>query len=191
MSSRLAQLAGDRSGERSDALVAEAVADLSTAMEELRVADEELRQQNEELVAARQSVDEEQPPSSLAAGPLRILLVEDHADTAFTISQLLRHVGHDVVLAQSIAGALERAGSEPFDLLISDLGLPDGSGWELMSKLREQTGIQGIAYSGYGTQDDIRRSREAGFARHLTKPVTLDQILDAIGQLSFQESAPG
>ena len=78
-----------------------------------------------------------------------------------------------VETAGDVATALELAGRHPFDLLISDLGLPDGSGHDLMRELRSRGHtFPGIALSGYGQEEDILRSREAGFAAHLTKPVS-------------------
>lgn len=107
--------------------------------------------------------------------PLRILLVEDHADTAEAMADLLRLSGHQVTVAGSVGEALaaaEAAGNGGgFDLVVSDLGLPDGSGQDLMRELVRRHGLKGIALSGYGMEDDVQRSHEAGFARHLTKPV--------------------
>lgn len=102
----------------------------------------------------------------------RVLLVEDHPDTAKIMTLLLRSYGFHVRAAASAAAALklvEEAG--PFDLLISDIGLPDGNGVDLFRRIRQCQQIIGIALSGYGMEEDIRRSREAGFAAHLTKPV--------------------
>jgi PAS domain S-box-containing protein len=114
------------------------------------------------------------------ARPLRLLLVEDHADTAKTLARLLRLDGLDVRCAHTVAGAVELAGSEPFDVVVSDLGLPDGSGHDLMRRLRRDRAVPGIAMSGYGMEDDLRQSRDAGFAEHLVKPVNLPQLREAI-----------
>lgn len=121
--------------------------------------------------------------------PLNILLVEDHADTLRILSRSLRRIGCGVVTASSIAGALEEAAKAReegarIDLLLSDVGLPDGDGRDLMRQLRERDGgLQGIAVSGYGMEDDIARSRAAGFASHLTKPVRIEEIQRAIAEL--------
>ncbi|MFL6290566.1 MAG: ATP-binding protein [Thermoanaerobaculia bacterium] len=114
---------------------------------------------------------------------LRLLLVEDHADTAAAMADLLGTLGHEVTVAGSVAGAREAAqGRElELDLVISDLGLPDGSGLDLMPELAAH-GLRGIALSGYGMDEDIQRSREAGFTSHLTKPVTLQMLQEAILQ---------
>jgi PAS domain S-box-containing protein len=106
----------------------------------------------------------------------RILLVEDHEDTAMIMSSVLRHQGHVVRRAATVAGALQAAQAEPFDLIISDIGLPDGSGLDLMRQLRLRQPVRGIALSGFGMEDDIRRSRDAGFDEHLTKPVSLEVL---------------
>jgi PAS domain S-box-containing protein len=106
----------------------------------------------------------------------RILLVEDHEDTAMIMSTVLRHQGHVVRRAASVAAALQAAQAEPFDLVISDIGLPDGSGLDLMRQLRLRQPVRGIALSGFGMEDDVRRSRDAGFDEHLTKPVSLEVL---------------
>jgi len=108
---------------------------------------------------------------------LHILVVEDHADTARIMRRLLTREGHNVEVAGDVATALQLAGMRHFDLLISDLGLPDGSGLDLIRALRQrQQQLPAIALSGYGQEQDIRSTREAGFAAHLTKPVNLDRL---------------
>ena len=113
---------------------------------------------------------------------LRILLVEDHADTAEAMADLLSLMGHQVTTAGTVAAALETVRRERFDLLLSDLGLPDGSGLDVMREISHNGGIPGIALSGYGMEDDVLRSHEAGFSKHLTKPVTLPALEAAIRQ---------
>lgn len=115
---------------------------------------------------------------------LKVLLVEDHHDTAAVMSRLLKTLGHDVCIAGSIAAALELAQRQPFDLVLSDLGLPDGSGLDLMRQLKQTFGLRGVAISGYGTEDDILRAQEAGFIAHLTKPVNFQQVLAVLNQFS-------
>ena len=116
-----------------------------------------------------------------------MLLVEDHADTAMVMARLLRSCRCNVRTAGSVHAGLEAAGLGAFDLLISDLGLPDGSGLDLITRLR-QSGAGGsfkaIALSGYGMEDDLRRSREAGFDAHLTKPIGFDALEAAIARLT-------
>jgi PAS domain S-box-containing protein len=121
------------------------------------------------------------PPEKTPGAPLDLLLVEDHADTAEAMADLLRSLGHRVTVAGSLAAAraaAEAAGGA-FDLVVSDLGLPDGSGLDLMRELSGRYGLKGVALSGYGMEEDVRRSHEAGFSKHLTKPVSL-QALKAV-----------
>lgn len=118
-----------------------------------------------------------------AGRALRILLVEDHGDTRRVLARLLRNAGHAVEAAEHAAAALELFARQPFDLLISDLGLPDESGLELMRKLRAaKPGLTGICLSGYGMEDDREACRAAGFSEHLTKPVDRQRLLAAIAR---------
>jgi PAS domain S-box-containing protein len=114
---------------------------------------------------------------------VEILFVEDHEDTALMLGRILRNAGFVVTHANSIAEARERTATKRFDLLISDLGLPDGSGLELMKGLRAQ-GIKAIALSGFGTDEDVAASAAAGFAAHLTKPVDWDRLRSEIEKLT-------
>jgi two-component system CheB/CheR fusion protein len=125
-------------------------------------------------------VESESRPG-VAARPRSILLVEDHADTAEAMADILRERGHRVIVAGSLAAALAAAdeGSR-IDLVVSDLGLPDGSGLSLMRELKDRYGLPGIAISGYGMEEDRRQSAAAGFSAHLTKPITVDRLLDEI-----------
>jgi len=122
--------------------------------------------------------------SPAAARVLRILLVEDHADTAKVMRRLLAHKGHTVEIAPNVASALQLAAKQPFDLLLSDLGLPDGSGLDLMIALRAKgLKMPGIALSGYGQEGDIEQSRKAGFAAHMVKPVSLPLLEETIAKI--------
>ncbi len=100
------------------------------------------------------------------------------------MSQLLRDYRYDVATVASVRDALDTAAARHFDLVISDIGLPDGSGLELMSQLRRLYHLKGIALSGYGMEEDIRRSHEAGFAAHLVKPVDFETLREAIHKAS-------
>lgn len=116
-------------------------------------------------------------PAAAPAGPgLRLLLVEDHASTLQTLRRLLARDGHEVTAAGTVAEALSAAAAHPFDLVISDLGLPDGTGAELMAQLRDRHGLRGIALSGYGMEEDFDRTRAAGFVAHLVKPVHFAEL---------------
>jgi signal transduction histidine kinase/CheY-like chemotaxis protein len=112
---------------------------------------------------------------------MRVLLVEDHEDTNRSLTQLLRRRGYHVQAAHSVESALEAAAHERFDVLVSDIGLPDGSGIELMQKLKGDHQIFGIALTGFGMEEDLRRSHDVGFNHHLIKPVDLNR-LDALIQ---------
>jgi len=123
--------------------------------------------------------------------PLRIFLVEDHADTREALAGLLEIYGHQVRSAGSVASALAALADGPFDLLISDIGLPDGSGLDLMREIlaRSPEGARGICLTGFGMEEDIRKSREAGFLAHLTKPVNV-QELEAVVSRVMREPVP-
>ncbi|MGA2230589.1 MAG: response regulator [Tepidisphaeraceae bacterium] len=107
---------------------------------------------------------------------LQILLVEDHADTALVMTKLLEKSGYVVRVADSVNQARQSAEEARIDLLICDVGLPDGSGLELMRELKGRYGLKGICLSGFGMDDDIRQSKAAGFAAHVTKPVDLTRL---------------
>ena len=114
---------------------------------------------------------------------LRILLVEDHVDTAESMALYLRHRGHHVIVAHNVEDAARTEMSE-FEVLLSDLQLPDGSGLDLLERFRRRGPVRAIAMSGYGTEADRRRSIAAGFQRHLTKPVSVRAALEAIEELT-------
>jgi signal transduction histidine kinase/ActR/RegA family two-component response regulator len=111
-----------------------------------------------------------------AASAMRILLVEDHEPTAAVLCRLLRRSGHSIKHAPTLAEARRLASLAEFDLVMSDLGLPDGTGLDLMQELRATYGLSGIALSGYGMDADLVRSRKAGFVAHLTKPVDIAHL---------------
>ncbi|MDP9003218.1 MAG: ATP-binding protein, partial [Verrucomicrobiota bacterium] len=105
------------------------------------------------------------------ARSLRLLLVDDHADTRRILSRLLGKCGHEVSTADCAESALQLLERDRFDALISDIGLPDSSGYELVREAKGRQALKGIALSGFGMEEDVRRSLEAGFDYHLTKPV--------------------
>jgi HAMP domain-containing protein/signal transduction histidine kinase/CheY-like chemotaxis protein len=107
--------------------------------------------------------------------PMRILLVEDHEDTNRSLTSLLRRRGYHVRSALTFQSAVELSAKEKFDVLISDLGLPDGSGIDLIQKLASKPPL-GIALTGFGMEQDIRKSREVGFHHHLVKPIDLNKL---------------
>src|SRR5881392_2314632 len=108
--------------------------------------------------------------------PLRILLVEDHEDTNRSLTNLLRRRGYHVQSALNFQSALNLGTKEQFDVLISDLALPDGTGIDLMQKLHSTRPLLAIALTGFGMEDDVRKSYEAGFQHHLVKPIDLNKL---------------
>lgn len=129
-----------------------------------------------------------------ASQTTHLLLVEDHADTAAVLARMLRRAGFQITVATSIAQGLAEADAaskavddsgrfRPIRLVVSDLGLPDGSGTELMSQLAARHGLPGIALSGFGMEEDVSRALAAGFSKHLTKPVDFDILVATIREL--------
>lgn len=110
---------------------------------------------------------------------VRVLLVDDHEDSLVLLSRMLTRAGYDVRTAFDLAGALRVVADTAVEVLVSDVGLPDGSGHDLMRALAPQ-GVRGVALSGFGTEEDVRASLDAGFAAHLVKPAAPAQILSAI-----------
>lgn len=123
-------------------------------------------------------------PSTDSRSGIRLLLVEDHDDTARVITRLLRDTGYRVTVAQGVQQAIAAAEQETFDLVVSDLGLPDGTGIDLMAALRAKYGLEGIALTGYGMDEDLARTRAAGFAAHVTKPVDIATLRERIALLA-------
>jgi PAS domain S-box-containing protein len=113
-----------------------------------------------------------------------ILLVEDHSPTCATLTELLTRRGFRVVSARSLAEAKSAVEQDRFDILISDIGLPDGNGCDLMADLRARFRTPGIALTGYGMSEDMERSRQAGFITHLTKPVSVGALDQALALLT-------
>lgn len=132
------------------------------------------------------------PDPAAPAGPvgrrptdrtLRLLVVEDHEPTLKVLNTLLTRSGHQVTAASTVAEGLRVARTGAFDAVVSDLGLPDGTGIELMEKLRAEHQLTGVALSGYGMEEDVRRSKAAGFAAHLVKPVNFEELRQALRKL--------
>jgi HAMP domain-containing protein/signal transduction histidine kinase/CheY-like chemotaxis protein len=128
-------------------------------------------------------------PRTAQRQAMRILLVEDHEDTNRSLTNLLRRRGYHVQSACDVRSARDLSSKEEFDVLISDLGLPDGSGMDLMQALRAERPVLGIALTGFGMESDIRKSQEAGFKHHLVKPIDVNK-LDSFLQESFSTLRP-
>lgn len=128
-------------------------------------------------------------PRPGAKRPLRIFVVENHEDTRFLLCLLLEQLGHTLFSAPSLAAALEALPAARCDVLISDIGLPDGNGWELMARLGDDRPPYAIAMSGFGMSSDRQRSLNVGYRHHLLKPVEpnlLERLLDEAADESGQ-----
>ncbi|PWT84207.1 MAG: hypothetical protein C5B58_05085 [Acidobacteria bacterium] len=113
----------------------------------------------------------------------RVLLVDDHHDTCIGMKRMLERRGYEITVAHSADQAVERVRTQDFDLLISDIGLPDRSGYELMREVRLTKNLPGIALSGFGTEQDVNQARAAGFSEHLTKPINFERLEKTIQNL--------
>jgi len=107
---------------------------------------------------------------------MRVFIVEDHPDTLECFALYLETIGHTVFSAGTVADALREIPRADCDMLISDIGLPDGTGWDLLRGLQLPRPIFAVAMSGFGMSADRSKSTEAGFRRHLLKPVSPDQL---------------
>jgi CheY-like chemotaxis protein len=119
-----------------------------------------------------------------------ILVVDDHADTCTGMKMMLERRGYQITIAHTADQAVEKARQHDFDLLISDIGLPDRSGYELMQQLHESKGLRGIALSGFGMENDVNKARAAGFSDHLTKPINFERLEEVIHNLLEFEAIP-
>ena len=119
----------------------------------------------------------------MVARPLRLLLVEDHVDSAELLAELLESRGHTVRIAGTASDALACAAEEQFDLVVSDVGLPDASGYELMQQLRDKFALKGIALTGTRETD---RVRAAGFVAYLSKPIALRALEQALASVAAE-----
>src|SRR5438874_12080076 len=128
--------------------------------------------------------------SENARGPhkrLRILVVEDHGDTRRTLARLLSHFGHQIAVADSVESALRTFRSQQFDGFVSDIGLPDGTGYEIIKQAKQRYPVKAIALTGFGMDADLRRSKAAGFDFHLTKPVDFAELRTVLSEISSGE----
>jgi CheY-like chemotaxis protein len=121
---------------------------------------------------------------------MRILYVEDHEDTAFVIERLFKSLGHEVELAENCAQARAILRTGAVDVLISDLTLPDGDGCDLMRETKATLDIPGIAISGHGREQDLAKSKAAGFCEHLVKPLDFTELVAALERCASALPAP-
>jgi DNA-binding response OmpR family regulator len=115
---------------------------------------------------------------------LQILVVEDHGDTRRVLTGLLGHFGHTISAADTVESALAFLRAKRFDAIVSDLGLPDGSGCDVIREAKRQRDLTGVALTARGEEDDIVRGREAGFDYHLTKPVDFAELRTVLEQIA-------
>ena len=115
---------------------------------------------------------------------LRILVVEDHSDTLEALSRLLSHFGHEISVADRAQNALNIIDSKEFDVVLCDIALPDGSGYEVIAEAKRKRPVKAVALTGFGGTEDIERGKEAGFDFHLTKPVDFHELRAVLGQIA-------
>ena len=115
---------------------------------------------------------------------LRILVVEDHTDTLQALSRLLNHFGHEVSTADDVRSALEMINAKEFDVVLCDIALPDGNGYDVIAEAKRKGTAKAVALSGFAARDDIDRGREAGFDFHLAKPVDFHELRSVLGQIA-------
>ena len=96
-------------------------------------------------------------------------------------------MGYQVKVANDAATALQLAEAESFDMVVSDIGLPDSTGHDLMRQLKSRHGLRGVALTGYGMEDDMRNSRDAGFLDHVVKPIDIAQLETVIQRVISAE----
>lgn len=142
------------------------------------------------LEGAQKKRPKQRVPTNGTLTNAKILLVEDNFDTSKVMKVLLERRGFVVEIANTVAESIEAAKATKFDLVISDIGLPDGSGLDIIKALNAIHPVRSIALSGLGMDDDIRKSLDAGFDMHLVKPVNFDQLLEAVTKLLQTKTAP-
>jgi len=128
---------------------------------------------------------EERTKASYQPGKsLRILVVEDHDDTLQALSRLLSHFGHEISVADGAQNALSIINSKEFDVVLCDIALPDGSGYDVIAEAKRKRPFKAVAITGFGGSDDIARGKQAGFDFHLTKPVDFHELRAVLGQIA-------
>ena len=115
---------------------------------------------------------------------LRILVVEDHSETLEALSHLLSHFGHEISVADGAQNALNIIDSKEFDVVLCDIALPDGSGYDVIAEAKRKRPVKAVALTGFGATEDIERGKEAGFDFHLTKPVDIHELRAVLGQIA-------
>lgn len=129
-------------------------------------------------------MSDERTRDSYSDRRLRILVVEDHSDTLQALSRLLSHFGHEISVANGAKNALKIIDSKEFDVVLCDIALPDGSGYDVIAEAKRKRPVKGVALSGFAANEDIERGREAGFDFHLAKPVDFHELRTVLGQIA-------
>ena len=115
---------------------------------------------------------------------LRILVVEDHSDTLEALSRLLSHFGHEISLADTVRNALNIIESKEFDVVLCDIALPDGTGYDVIAEAKRKRPLKAVALTGFSATEDIERGKQAGFDFHLSKPVDFHELRAVLGQVA-------
>jgi CheY-like chemotaxis protein len=115
---------------------------------------------------------------------LRILVVEDHSETLEALSRLLSHFGHEISVADGAQNALNIINSNEFDVVLCDIALPDGSGYDVIAEAKRKRPVKAVAISGFAATEDIERGKKAGFDFYLAKPVDFHELRSVLGKIS-------
>ena len=128
--------------------------------------------------------DERTRDSYNSGKSLRILVVEDHSETLEALFRLLSHFGHEISVADGAQNAMNMIDSKEFDVVLCDIALPDGSGYDFIAEAKRKRPVKAVALSGFAATEDIERGREAGFDFHLAKPVDFHELRTVLGQIA-------
>lgn len=126
----------------------------------------------------------ERTRDSYSGKSLRILVVEDHNDTLEALSRLLSHFGHEISVADRAENAINQIKSKQFDVVLCDIALPDGSGYDVIAEAKRKHPVKAVALTGFGGTEDVERGKKAGFDFHLTKPVDFHELRAVLGQIA-------
>jgi CheY-like chemotaxis protein len=129
-------------------------------------------------------MSDERTRDSYSGKSLRILVVEDHNDTLEALSRLLSHFGHEISVADRAENAINMINSKQFDVVLCDIALPDGSGYDVIAEAKKKHPVKAVALTGFGGTEDVERGKKAGFDFHLTKPVDFHELRAVLGQIA-------
>ena len=129
-------------------------------------------------------MSEDRSREDYSSKSLRILVVEDHSDTLQALSRLLNHFGHDISVAEDARSARDMINAKEFDVVLCDIALPDGNGYDVIAEAKRKGAVKAVAISGFGARDDIERGRKAGFDFYLAKPVDFHELRTVLGKIA-------